>query len=109
LQAGRRAFVQATPGARHRPLATRSGRTPPAIATLVVAADAAAAREKPTVRDYLVWSRSLYVRVTPDDNGWTVRFIDARYDARYGARAEARAEAGRLAGVGAHISRSEIR
>ena len=53
------------------------------------------------VRNYLVWSRYPYVRITPDDTGWTVRFSDARYDSQPGAAA--------LAGVNVHISSSEVR
>ena len=59
-----------------------------------------AARAQPTVRDYLVWSRYPYVRVTPEGDGWRVRFSDPRYDGR--------PEAGGLAGVSVDVPDSEI-
>lgn len=67
----------------------------------VVEAIVAAARARPDVRDYLVWSRYPLVRITATDDAWTVRYGDARYDDR--------PEAGSLAGVTVQIPRSEIR
>jgi len=62
---------------------------------------ARAAQEDPHVRDYLVWSRYPYVRVMPNDSGWTVRISDARYDSQLAA--------GGLAGLSVHVSSSDIR
>lgn len=50
-----------------------------------LAADSAArivarATEEGDARNYLVWARYPYVRVSPDGPGWRVRFSDARYD-----------------------------
>jgi len=58
------------------------------------------ARARPSVRDYLVWSRYPYVRVTSEGDGWRVRFSDARYDGR--------PSVGGLSGVSVHIADSEI-
>ena len=71
-------------------LAAPYGHSPARIQAIVEAA-----RAHPTVRDYLVWSRYPYVRVTPEGNSWRVRFRDARYDGR--------PEAGGLAGVSVHV------
>ena len=79
------------------PLFSAAGVTPESLGLRV----AAVARERPVVRNYLVWSRYPYVRVTLEDDGWNVRFSDARYDAQPGAAG--------LAGVTVHISTAEIR
>ena len=84
----------------------RPGATVPLFSASGVATEAlgrriaTAARKRTLVRNYLVWSRYPYVRVTPDDAGWTVRFSDARYDSQPGAAG--------LAGVTVHVSSSEI-
>jgi len=47
------------------------------------------------VRDYLVWSRYPYARVTEERRSWRVHFSDARYDGRAGG--------GGLSGVSALV------
>ena len=79
------------------PRFSASADTPDTLARRV----AVAARERPRVLDYLVWSRYPYVRVMPNDSGWAVRFSDARYDSQPAA--------GGLAGLNVQISSSEIR
>lgn len=60
----------------------------------------AEARAIPAAANYLVWARYPYVHVTPDGDGWSVRFGDARYDSM--------PETGALAGVTVHVPRSAI-
>jgi inner membrane protein len=79
------------------PLLAAPGLEPASLVQRVIAV----ARQRAAVRDYLIWSRYPYVRVTPEEGGWAVRFSDARYDGRPGA--------GGLAGVGVHVSISEVR
>ena len=74
---------------------------PARLAGPTVDAILAAARARPEVRDYLLWSRYPHVRVDAEGSGWSVRFGDARYDDR--------PEAGGLSGVTAHIHAAEIR
>ena len=76
-------------------LTAPDGQSPARVRAIVEAARAA-----PTVRDYLVWSRYPYVRITSEGEGWRVRFIDARYDGR--------PEAGGLAGVSVLIPDQEM-
>ena len=60
----------------------------------------AEARTIPSARYFLVWARFPYVRVTPTDDGWDVRFGDARYDSQ--------PEAAGLAGVTVRVPRSAV-
>lgn len=57
----------------------------------------AEARAIPAAANYLVWARYPYVHVTPDGDGWSVHFGDARYDSM--------PETGALAGVTVHVPR----
>lgn len=70
---------------------------PPTLADAIVTS----AHERTKVRNYLVWARHPYIRITPEPAGWTVRFSDARYDGR--------PEAGGLAGVSVQLSDPVIR
>lgn len=65
-------------------------------------ADAVIARGRanPAVANYMVWARFPYVRVTEAEDGWDVRFGDARYDSQ--------PETGALAGVTVRVPASAI-
>lgn len=61
----------------------------------------AAARTRPSARNYLIWSRYPWARVTTDGPGaWSVRFGDARYDDRGGA--------GSLSGVVVRVEHDDL-
>jgi inner membrane protein len=71
---------------------------PPDLQAAAVEDVIARARDRPEVRDYLVWSRYPYVRVERDGAGWQVIHGDARYDDV--------PEAGGLAGVQVRVPAS---
>lgn len=72
--------VELFPGAAV-PLLTTPADAPPDVMARVVDE----ARDTPSARNYLVWSRYPYVSVDAEGGGWRVRFSDARYDGEPGA------------------------
>jgi hypothetical protein len=78
------------------PVRTAQGIAPESVDAILMAA-----RAREAVRNYLIWSRYPYERITSEPDGWTVLIGDARYHAV--------PEAGGLAGVTVHVSRSEVR
>jgi inner membrane protein len=73
-------------------------RQPAGMPAETLASVLAAARAKPDVRHYLIWSRYPHVEVRRSGEEWEVRWSDARYDDGPGA--------GGLSGVGVRVPAS---